>query len=246
MAPRDWDARSYDRVSDPMTSWGRTVLDRLVLAGDERVLDAGCGTGRVTEALRQRVPRGSVVALDASPAMLAEARTRLGDDRVEYVQADLARPLPLDGPMDAVFSNATFHWVRDHDALFANLAAVLCPGGPLVAQCGGAGNIASVLAAVAEVGSFVPDPFHFAAPEETRRRLQAAGFVEVETWLHPEPTAIDPGEPMEEYLATVALGAHVQGLDEVERRSFVRAVAERLPRPEIDYVRLNIVARHAL
>src|SRR5687767_12727798 len=105
MAPRDWNARSYDRVSDPMTEWGTNILHRLELRGDERVLDAGCGTGRVTEALRERLPDGRVVALDASPSMLAEARRRLGDDRVDYVLADLGRPLPLAEPVDAIFSN---------------------------------------------------------------------------------------------------------------------------------------------
>jgi trans-aconitate 2-methyltransferase len=228
-----------------MTTWGRTILDRLALQGHERVLDAGCGTGRVTEALRQRLPGGRVVALDGSPSMLAEARARLGDDRVEYVLADLARPLPLGEPVDAVFSNATFHWVRDHDALFAHLAQVLRPGGPLVAQCGGAGNIASVLDAVRRVAPDLPDPFHFAGPDETRHRLEAAGFVEVETWLHPQPTPVAPGEPMEEYLATVALGSHLEHLAPDERRGFIREVARRLPRPEIDYVRLNIVACRA-
>jgi trans-aconitate 2-methyltransferase len=245
VTPRDWDARSYDRVSDPMTGWGRAVLDRLALEGHEHVLDAGCGTGRVTEALRERLPGGRVVALDASPSMLAEARNRLGDDRVEYVLADLGRPLPLGGPVDAVFSNATFHWVKDHDALFANLAGVLVPGGPLVAQCGGAGNIASVLEAIRQIGRRGPDPFYFAGPDETRRRLEAAGFVDVRTWLHEEPTPLEPGPPLEEYLATVALGSHLQHLPPHERPAFVRAVAERLPRPEIDYVRLNIVARRA-
>jgi trans-aconitate 2-methyltransferase len=243
VTPRDWDARSYDRVSDPMTGWGATVLDRLELRGDELVLDAGCGTGRVTEVLRDRLPDGRVMALDASPSMLAEARSRLGDDRVTYVLADLGRPLPLDEAVDAVFSNATFHWVRDHEALFTHLAAVLRPGGPLVAQCGGAGNLASVLEAVRQVGHSGPDPFQFAGPEATRRRLEAAGFVDVATWLHPEPTALPPGEPLEEFLATVALGAHLEHVAPADRNDFVRAVAERLPKPEIDYVRLNILAR---
>src|SRR5215471_2119301 len=103
--PRDWDAATYDRIADPQTRWGRAVIDRLPLAGDERVLDAGCGTGRVTELLLARLPRGAVVALDGSPSMIEEARKRLGPDpRVEYVVADLARPLPLSEPVDAVFS----------------------------------------------------------------------------------------------------------------------------------------------
>ncbi|HEX5148335.1 MAG TPA: class I SAM-dependent methyltransferase, partial [Candidatus Limnocylindrales bacterium] len=126
-APRDWDARTYDRVAEPQTRWGRAVLDRLPLVGDERVLDAGCGSGRVTELLAARLPRGHVVALDASAAMIETARERLAPlaERVEFVVADLGLPLPLAEPVDAVLSTATFHWVPDHDALFANLAAVL-------------------------------------------------------------------------------------------------------------------------
>lgn len=244
MTPRDWDAATYDRVGTPMTRWGLAVLERLELDGHERVLDAGCGTGRVTERLRHRLPRGTVVALDASPSMLAEARARLGDERVEYVQADLGRPLPVD-PVDAVFSTATFHWVPDHDGLFAHLAAVLRPGGALVAQCGGTGNIASIRAVLRRLGDGWEGPTHFAGPEETTRRLERAGFVGVRTWLQEEPTPIEPGEALETYLRTICLGAHLERLPPEERPAFVRAVAERLPRPEIDYVRLNIVARRA-
>jgi len=142
--PRDWDAATYDRVANPMTTWGTTVLDRLPLRGDERVLDAGCGSGRVTELLAERLPRGSVVTLDGSPAMIEGARSRLArfGTRIEFLVADLERPIPLAEPVDAILSTATFHWVPDHDALFRNLAAVLRPAGRLVAQCGGAGNIA--------------------------------------------------------------------------------------------------------
>src|SRR5262245_21843164 len=141
----EWDAATYDRISDPMFGWGRTVLERLPLDGDERVLDAGCGSGRVTRLLLDRLPRGSVVALDLSAQMLEEARRNLHDyTRVSFVRADRAEPLPVDGTVDAVFSNATFHWVNDHDALFENLAAVMRPGARLVAQCGGEGNIARI------------------------------------------------------------------------------------------------------
>jgi trans-aconitate 2-methyltransferase len=146
---REWDAGTYDRVADPMTRWGVAVLERLPLKGSERVLDAGCGSGRVTELLAERLPEGTVVALDGSSAMVEAARTRLErfGDRIEYVVADLLDPLPVE-PVDAILSTATFHWVLDHDRLFRNLAAVLRPGGRLVAQCGGAGNIARVNAVI--------------------------------------------------------------------------------------------------
>ena len=245
--PRDWDAATYDRVSGPMTRWGTAVLDRLPLEGDESVLDAGCGSGRVTELLASRLPRGRVVALDASPSMIEEARGRLAGfgDRVAYVVADLGRPLPLGSlaPVDAILSTATFHWVPDHDALFANLAAVLRVGGRLVAQCGGSGNIASIQAVLATIGDGWLGDVHFETPEATARRLAAAGFVDIETWLQPEPTRFERGEPFETYLRTVVLGSHVARLPPSERDAFVSEVAGRLGNPVIDYVRLNISAR---
>jgi trans-aconitate 2-methyltransferase len=239
--PRDWDAPTYDRVSGPQARWGVATLERLTLQGDERVLDAGCGTGRVTEALRDRLPRGWVVALDASPSMLAEARARLGDDRISYVEADLGRPLPVD-PVDVVFSTATFHWVLDHDALFAHVGAVLRPGGRLVAQCGGRGNIGRVQQALRDLGEW-EGPVYFADVAETERRLAAAGFEEIDVWLHPEPTPFDSREALEVFLATVVLGHHLERLPEADRPGFVRRVVDRLPSWEVDYVRLNIAAR---
>jgi trans-aconitate 2-methyltransferase len=247
-APRDWDGATYDRIADPMTRWGGDVLDRLPLSGDELVLDAGCGSGRVTERLLERLPRGRVIALDASPSMVDAARERLArfGERVDYLVADLGRPLALPmASVDAVLSTATFHWVVDHPALFANLAAVLRPGGRLVAQCGGFGNIARVRAAIRDAGEPWDGPWTFATPDETRGRLEAAGFRDVETWLNEEPTPIEPGEPLREYLRTVILGAHLDRMPPGAQGPFVDDVAVRLADGVIDYVRLNILATRA-
>ncbi|MGH2635294.1 MAG: class I SAM-dependent methyltransferase [Actinomycetota bacterium] len=243
--PRDWDATTYDRIADPQTRWGRVVVGRLDLGGSETVLDAGCGSGRVTELLLERLPRGRVVALDASASMIERARSRLArfGDRVEFVLADLQRPLPLERPVDAVLSTATFHWVRDHEALFRHLAAVLRAGGELAAQCGGHGNLASVARALLAIGA---DPFTakvFASPDRTASRLEAAGFVDVRCWLQPEPTAFESLAELETFLITVALGDHVEAMDDAEARAFAHEVAVGMPRLELDYVRLNIRAR---
>jgi trans-aconitate 2-methyltransferase len=245
--PRDWDAQTYDRVADPQTRWGATVLDRLPLDGDERVMDAGCGSGRVTEQLAERLPNGRVVALDGSPAMIDAARDRLTrfGDRIEYVVADLAQPLSIEGEVDAVFSTATFHWVLDHDVLVTNLAAVTRPGGWLVAQCGGFGNIANVMAVLARIGDGWLGSKRFETPLATTRRLDAAGYVDIECWLSDEPTRFEPGEPFETFLRTVVLGDHVARLPPGDRDGFVHAVAEELGEPVIDYVRLNITARRS-
>jgi trans-aconitate 2-methyltransferase len=245
--PRDWDAETYDAIADPQFRWGAAVVDRLELDGDETVLDAGCGSGRVTALMAERLADGRVIALDGSTSMLETARRRLAPfgDRIEFVLADLMAPLPIDEPVDAVLSTATFHWVPDHDALFAHLAAVLRPGGRLVAQCGGAGNLASVVRALEELGA---DPFTgkvFATPERTAGRLRISGFGDVECWLHTEPTPFESIEGLETFLRTVALGDHVRAMSDAEAGAFVHAVAARLPRLELDYVRLNIDARLA-
>ena len=243
---RDWDASTYDRISAPQTRWGGVVLDRLPLAGDEVVVDAGCGSGRVTEQLAERLPRGRVIAIDGSASMIDEARRRLArfGDRVDYLVADLGSPfvLPGDQPADAILSTATFHWIADHGALFRNLAAVLRPGGRLVAQCGGAGNIASIMAVLATIGDGWRGGVHFATPEATADRLRMAGFTDIETWLNEEPTRFEPGQPFATFLRTVVLGNHLARLPAAEHDAFVREIVDRLPEPVIDYVRLNILA----
>jgi trans-aconitate 2-methyltransferase len=246
-AAGDWNASAYDRVADPQARWGAEVLGRLPLEGDETVLDAGCGTGRVTELLLARLPRGRVVALDASAAMLGEARGRLArfGDQVSYVHADLGQPLPIEEPVDAILSTATFHWVMDHDALFANLASVLRPGGWLVAQCGGFGNVATLLEVAREVHPGFRRQHNFQTPEATAARLDAGGFEAIETWLSEAPTRFEPGAPFEAFLETVCLRTFLDELPPDAREPFVRAVAARMPEPVLDYVRLNIVARRA-
>jgi trans-aconitate 2-methyltransferase len=247
--PRDWNATSYERMSGPLEAMGREVLDRLDLKGDERVLDAGCGTGRVTAALLERLPRGEVVAVDGSPAMIEAARERLGD-AMELRVADLQH-LTLDEPVDAILSTATFHWIADHEALFASLRENLKPGGRLAAQCGGAGNIAELKAAAERVGEREPfaqqlagwpGPWNFATTEETARRLRTAGWQDVWTWC--QKVRVEPDDP-HEYLGTVALGEHLERLCEPLRAPFVAAVLDLLDEPVVDYVRLNILARRA-
>ncbi len=246
-SPGDWDGATYDRIAAPQARWGGAVLDLLALTGDERVLDAGCGSGRVTEQLLDRFPGISVVALDAAPSMLAEARVRLArfGSRVEFVEADLAEPLPVAGQVDAIVSTAAFHWVLDHDRLFVHLADVLRPGGRLVAQCGGQGNIATVVDALRRLGRLEPWPWLFATPSDTVRRLEAAGFTDVDAWLHEEPTPFDTDEALHTFLATVVLRSHLDRLPAAERMPLVEAVAALVPGRVLDYVRLTMVATRA-
>ena len=247
----EWDARSYHRLAAPQAEWGQAVLDRLPLAGDETVVDAGCGSGRVTRMLLERLPRGKVIGVDGSASMIEEARGALGGygERVDLVLSDLTDFVVAE-PVDAVFSNATFHWILDHDALFARMYEVLRPGGLMVAQCGGAGNVAELEEAILSVArrpEFAPSfegwstPWYFAEPEETEDRLRAAGFQCVRPSL--EERLVTPDDPRA-YIESSALAAHFERLDPELREPFTDAVMAELPNPLIlRYVRLNIDAK---
>ena len=248
VGPREWDAEVYHRVSDPQFEWATEVLRRLELRGDEVVLDAGCGSGRVTALIADRVPRGRVIGIDASESMVAKARETLGD-RAELHIGNLTE-LALDREVNAVFSNAVFHWILDHDLLFERLHRALKPGGRLVAQCGGGGNVASITDAIAQVGARKPFSDHlagfepiwnFSSAEDAHRRLQSAGFEEIECWLEAKP--VTPDDPFD-YVTTSALGPITTLMPDADARAFADAVVERLGSPiTLDYVRLNILAR---
>jgi trans-aconitate 2-methyltransferase len=244
---RDWDAETYQRVSVPHEEWAASILDRAGLRGDETVLDAGCGAGRVTAMLIERLPEGRVIAVDGSASMVEEVRSVLRPQD-EAMVADLVE-VELDEQVDVVFSSAVFHWVLDHDALFANLRRALKPGGRLASQNGGAGNISKLKASSAEVTAREPYAEHFegfgevwnyAGAEETEERLARAGFSEARAWL--QPWDIVPPEPFE-FLRTVCLGPYVDRLPEELRDPFVRDVMSLEDDPLVlDYVRLNIEA----
>jgi trans-aconitate 2-methyltransferase len=247
MPVREWDGTSYDRISGTMEALGREVLERLQLDGDEVVLDAGCGSGRITAALIERLPRGHVIAVDGSESMAAAARRRLGP-QADVRVGDLLE-LELGEPVDAILSTATFHWIADHDLLFQRLRRALRPGGRLVAQCGGEGNIdvlrgraGAVLAREPYAEHFAAwrAPWNYAGPGETEKRLLAAGFASANCWLQPAPRR--PEEPRE-FLSTIVLGPHVQQLPPDLRERFMDDVLAELGEPVVvDYVRLNIDA----
>jgi trans-aconitate 2-methyltransferase len=254
---KDWNAESYHRVSEPQRAWGERVLAALELAGHETVIDAGCGTGRLTERLAERLPAGRVIALDASPAMLASARQYLAHfgERIRFVQAELGRD-PLPAGVDVVFSTATFHWVRDHEALFRSIASALVPGGRLHAQCGGAGNLERAHARIEEVahaGRYAPHfasmrpPWRFAGLLETEQRLAAAGFVALDLTLTAAPTPFPGPESFAEFVGTVVLRPWLECLPDELHGPFIADVTARAERDQppltLDYVRLDLRAR---
>ncbi len=254
---REWDAAAYQRLSTPQVAWGEQIIARLELRGDETVLDAGCGTGRLTEKLLERLPAGRVLALDNSAEMLRVARENLAafGARVTFVEADLAR-LDLEDAVDVIFSTATFHWVLDHARLFRDLYRALRDGGRLIAQCGGGPNTRGLMERVHGVMARPPfaehlagyaDPWEFADAATTAARLQAAGFVDVETNLVAAPTVFDDERTYWDFLQKVILRLHVERLPPALRAPFLDEVVARVPRPlVVDYWRLNLSGRKIL
>jgi len=243
-----WDAETYHRVASPQEEWGLKLLDRLVLTGDETVLDAGCGSGRMTRHIIERVPDGRVIGIDASPAMIEKARAELGDSAELRVENLLE--LELDEQVDAVFSNAAFHWVSDHDRLFARLHAALVPGGAIEAQCGGQGNVAELENALLSLEGderFAPylrtmvRPWNFASVADTITRLEREGFEAVRCWF--EEVDVRPPEPRA-FVTASGLSYHLEHLPDELHEAFLDALLASMPRPlSLHYVRLNISAR---
>jgi trans-aconitate 2-methyltransferase len=251
----DWNAAQYHRVSDPQHGWGIRVLERLAPRPGEAILDIGCGTGRLTSQISARAGGCEVTGTDRSLAMLTQAHGHY-PDAADYVQADGATlPFP-NAAFDAVFSTATFHWIKDHDRLFAEIYRVLKRGGRLVSQCGGGPNLqqlyrrAQVKRTAPEYRAYFQgwgDPWHFASPADTERRLRAAGFHEVTVTLEAAQTPFPGVEAYEEFITTVCMRHHVERLPEHLRQPFAHELALQAvdddPPLTLDYWRLNADGR---
>jgi trans-aconitate 2-methyltransferase len=254
--PKEWDASAYHTLSEPQFGWGLRVLERVSLGGTERVLDAGCGSGRVTAVLASRLAGGRVVGCDLSENMTRAAAKSLGSAAAAAVVcADLSM-LPFRGVFDLVFSTATFHWIRDHDRLFAELRAALRPGGRLEAQCGGGPNLHTIHAradALALTAPFRPhfagweEPWLFASPEETAARLARAEFTAIDCWLEHAPTSFPDRERFGAFIESVVMRPYLARLPDPDlRRRFLEAILALAedddPPLTLDYWRLNISA----
>jgi trans-aconitate 2-methyltransferase len=249
MTMAGWNGSHYDEVSAPQFRWGVEILARLGDLGPGTVLDAGCGSGRVTEVLLGTSPQISVVALDASASMLEQARCRLArfEGRVSYAQGDLdgdiAGALLSSDPFDAVLSTGTFHWVKDPAGMYKKLFDLLVSGGRLVAQCGGAGSVAAVRRILDEIGVAWSALTRYANDAETATWLADAGFVDVWTWLSDEPVEFADQESLVDYLLGGVLAPYVGDRQAEEQRRISERVASGLDELILRFVRLNILAR---
>lgn len=254
----EWDAGAYHALSSPQFGWGMAVLGSIDLRGDERVIDAGCGSGRLMAELLARLPRGRVLAVDRSHNMIEEARRRLAPrfgDRVSFLCADLL-DLAVDEPADLVFSTATFHWVLDQPALYRRLFAALAPGGRLVAQYGGGPNLARARGRADALLAQPPfAPFFerfkkiwvYPDAEEARGYMADAGFTDIEAHVSPAPTAFPDEAAYRAFLRSVIFRVHLEVLppDLGDRFLDAMVAASRADTDPwtLDYHRLNVRAK---
>jgi SAM-dependent methyltransferase len=240
-----WDPARYQRNAGFVAALGEPLLELLAPRAGERILDLGCGDGALTQHI---AARAEVTGVDASAEQVAAARARGLDAAV----AD-GTGLAFDAVFDAVFSNAALHWMRDPDAVIAGVWRALKPGGRFVAECGGAGNVESVLRALAAAlarrggDAEAASPWYFPSPAEYRARLERQGFAIVSMALIPRPTRL-PGTLADwldtfahSFLATVPPQTQPMVKAEVEdmlRGSHLDAAGVWT----VDYVRLRFVA----
>ena len=247
MTENVWNPDRYSRECGFVARNGESLLGLLAPRPGERVLDLGCGEGKLTAKL---VEAGAeVVGVDASPEQVAAARAAGLDARV----ADGAA-LPFDAEFDAVFSNAALHWMKRPDAVIAGVFRALRPGGRFVAECGAAGNVAAIRGGIHDelrsrgIDPEPLDPWYFPSEDEYRGRLEAAGFAVLRIETFPRPTRLltDVAAWLE-----VFAGSFTAAVPPGDRVGFLAAVQERVG-PAMrradgswwldDYVRLRFVA----
>jgi trans-aconitate methyltransferase len=256
-----WDAADYEKHSCPQQQWARDVIRTLKLTGDERILDIGCGDGKVTAELAALVPEGSVLGIDSSESMVEFAHQRFAPGHFPNLQfrwSDATR-LGYRREFDLVVSFASLHWVNDHLAVLSGIKRGLTAGGRAVLQFGGKGNAALISDVANEIathrrwkGYFVgfTYPWFFYSVEEYSGFLKHVGLCAKRVQLIPKDMVHDGKEGLMGWLRTVFL-PYTGRLPEALREDFVREMArsylERHPPDEnggvhVQMVRLEVEA----
>ncbi len=250
MTARRWDSALYEAHHGYVSSLGEGLIDLLAPQPGERVLDLGCGTGHLTQQIAES--GACVTGLDSDAAMLRQARANY--PQLQFIQAD-GQDFQVDTPFDAIFSNAALHWMPDADGAAACMARALRPGGRLVAEFGGAGNVRRLYegfcAALRDHGQPVPErfPWYFPAATAYSTLLEARDFQVLAAQLFPRPTPLDGEDGLRNWYA-MFLGEQLDRLDAAAKERVLDACERRL-RPTqwqdghwiADYVRLRVVAQ---
>jgi len=240
---KKWDPAGYQSRHSYVWEHGESLIELLAPQPGERILDVGCGSGQLTA--RIAATGAVVIGLDRSAEMLAEARKNFPS--VEFRLADAAN-FEIEEPVDAVFSNAALHWMKDAAGVAASIARALKPGGRFVAELGGKGNIAAVVEAAQHVTGKTDTPWYYPAVGEYASLLEQHGFEVRLATLFDRPTRVEGEDGMEHWLTTFG-DVLLSGMDDAGRREARRAIAAKL-RPKmyrdggwiIDYRRLRVRA----
>ncbi len=259
-----WDAETYDIVSDIQEKWAKTIINTREWTGKENLLDAGCGSGRITKILSKIITEGKIYAIDKDPNMVKKAKENLTDIKnIKVLEADLldinSSQIPI--KFDIIFSNAVLHWISDQKRIFSNFYDLLDKNGRLLIQCGGYGNLQSTIAIIdqamkaSEFKDFFinwKDVWNFAKPRETETILNELGYKDIKVYLKDAPVTFENKGDYSVYLKTVVLGPYLKHLpSEQTRTKFIEAIltlidkhnhAHKHKRWILDYVRLNIFA----
>ena len=232
MATKDWDVERYEASHSYVWNFGRGVLDWLAAQPGERILDAGCGAGQLTSEIA--ASGASVLGIDAAPSMVAQARQNF--PKLDFALADLTT-FHTDKPFDAVFSNAVLHWVRPPQEAANRLAAALAPGGRLVVEFGGHGNVGRIQNALGEHRA----PWFFPSIAEYGAILEVAGLEPVQAMLFDRPTRVEGDHGLDDwlqmYIPSLPVAVRQAAVEQLKPDMYASGVWT------LDYRRLRIEAR---
>ena len=249
-----WNSALYDEKHSFVWKLAAGVLELLEPKSGERILDLGCGTGHLTEKIAEAGAR--VVGVDRSPEMIRQAKEKYPALRFEVMDA---RELTLDGPFDAVFSNATLHWIKEAERVIAGIAKLLRPGGRFVAEFGGKGNTAEFLKAVSRAWTKLnlpgpsPNPWYYPSVAEYSALLERNDLEVIYAILFDRSTPLDDGERGLRNWLEMFGASLTENLPDAKRSGLKEQIEEEL-RPilfrdghwTMDYRRLRIVAKRVI
>jgi SAM-dependent methyltransferase len=246
-----WDAGLYDDKHSFVWKLAAGVLELLNARSGERILDLGCGTGHLTAKIAET--GAQVVGVDRSPEMIRQAKEKYPSLRFEVMDA---REISLDGSFDAVFSNATLHWIKEPERVIAGIKKTLGPGGRFVAEFGGKGNTRELLRAIEhgwarlELAGAAPHPWYYPSIPEYTGLLEKHGFEVTHAALFDRPTPLDDGARGLRNWLEMFGKSFVEGEPESTRERLLAEI-ERELRPKLfqddhwvmDYRRLRVAAK---
>jgi trans-aconitate 2-methyltransferase len=219
-----WDANTYDNISNIQENWANIIIQKRKWTGKENLLDAGCGSGRVTKILAKKITEGNIYAIDSDPNMIEKAKETLKDFKnVKVMHADLLdiQSLDIHIKFEVIFSNAVLHWVLDHRKVFENFYDLLNPEGQLLIQCGGYGNLQKTLSIFDAVNDLPEYSKYFsewrfdrnyAKPKEIEKILKEIGNKDVEVYLTEASAVFNSKKDYFVYLKTVDLRLYLKYL----------------------------------